>query len=127
MNTAGRGFSFVQQVCQTKIKNLHLARGSHHYVAGFDVAMNDATRVGHRKRVRNLNCDAQSTFQLQGTAIDELSHVSTFDVLHGDEVKTPGLLEIKDGADVRMIEGRSQPRFTLETFEVTFFDSQFGR
>jgi len=33
-----------------------------------------------------------------------LSHIATFDVLHGDEVVTFGFVEIEDGADVGVVE-----------------------
>jgi hypothetical protein len=49
-----------------------------------------------------------------------LPHVSPFDVLHGDEVNAVDLVEVEDGADVWMIEGRRELCFTLETFEICF-------
>jgi len=35
------------------------------------------------------------------------------------------VIEIENGADVGMIERRSQPGFTLKSFEVGFFNRQF--
>src|SRR5438045_7137807 len=64
--------------------------------------MNDAARVRRRERVRHLNPDAQSAFQFQRPAVDQLAHILAFDILHRDEVQAFGFIHIKDGADVRM-------------------------
>ena len=58
---------------------------------------------------------------------DELSHVATFDVLHGDEVVSFSFVEIEDGGDVWMIERRGESSFALEAFKVCFLGSELRR
>src|SRR5207245_2513924 len=112
-----------EQLCQTKIQNLHLASVCDHDVAGLDVAMDDAARVGRCQSVGNLNRNPQRALQLQWTSVDKLAYVSTFNVLHRDEVMTFCFVEIKDRADVRMIQRRSQARFALKPLQIRFFNS----
>jgi hypothetical protein len=40
-----------------------------------------------------------------------------FEILHGDEGPALELVNVVNGANVGMIQGRSGPRFALETFE----------
>jgi hypothetical protein len=47
--------------------------------------------------------------------------------LHRDKVVAVGLVHIKDGADVRVIERRSQAGFAFKAFQVGFLDGEFGR
>src|SRR5436309_2428344 len=89
--------------------------------------MNDAARVRRRERFGNLDPNPQSAVQLQRPAVTKLADVLTFDELHGDEMQALRFVHIKDGADVRMIESGSEPRLALETFQVGFFDGEFGR
>jgi hypothetical protein len=60
-------------------------------------------------------------------SIYKLTHVTPFDVLHGDEVMTLSFVEIKDGTDVGVIQGRGEACFALKTAEVGFSGSQFCR
>src|SRR5882672_3132712 len=89
--------------------------------------MNDAARVRRRQGVGNLNPDPQSALQLQRPSIAKLADVLAFDELHGDEVQALRLVHIEDGADVRMVQSGSEPGLALESFQVGFFDSEFGR
>ena len=65
--------------------------------------------------------------QFERAARDQLPHVASFDILHGDEMHAVHFVQIEDGADVRMIQRRSEARFALEAFEVGFLDGQFRR
>src|SRR2546430_15740778 len=89
--------------------------------------MNDAARVRRTERVGNLNPNAQRAVQLQRPSIAKLPHVLAFDELHGDEVQALRLVHIEDSADVRMVQSGSEPRLALESFQVSFFDGEFGR
>src|SRR6266404_9337089 len=126
MNPARRRFAFVEQFSQTKVQNLCLACVGNHYVAGLDVAVNDAARVRRNERLSHLNRDPQSTLQFQWPPVHQLAHVPSFDVLHRDKVQAVGLVHIEDGADVRMIQRRSQPRFALKAFQIGFLNGEFG-
>src|SRR5688500_10482608 len=88
----------IQQFRQTEIEYLRLALVVDHYIAGFDVAMNDSLRMGHCQRVRHLNSDRQSAFQLQRLSTDELPHIATRNVLHRNKVDSVDFVEVEDGA-----------------------------
>src|SRR2546430_10313766 len=89
--------------------------------------MNEAARVRRGQRFCDLNPDAQSAFQLQWPAIAKLTYVRAFNVLHGDEVQSFGLVHIEDRADVRMVQGGCEARLALESFQIGYLDSEFGR
>src|SRR5688572_8328235 len=125
---SGRACSvFVEQFCQTKIQHLDLAGRRDHHIAGFDVAMNDAASVCGSECLCCLQRDGQSTFERQRAAVYELPHILPFNELHRDEMDAVDLIEIKNGADVWMVKGRSEARFTLETPEVCFACGELGR
>jgi hypothetical protein len=53
--------------------------------------------------------------------------VSASDMLHHDVVQSILLAEVVNCADVRMVQGRSETRFTIETLQVCVFASEFRR
>ena len=55
-----------------------------------------------------------------------MSHVSTLDVLHCDEVNAIDFIEVEDGADVWVVQCGSEARFTFKTFEVCFSGGKLG-
>src|SRR6185436_1854575 len=118
--------TIVQQFCQTKIKNLYLTGRRDHHVSRFDVAMDDVSRMRGGQGVCNLDGDQKRALQLERMAVDELPDVSTFDVLHGDEVEAFRFVKVEDGADVGMVERRSEARFAFKAAQVCFAGSQFG-
>src|SRR5688572_26653034 len=123
MNLLCGGFGFIQQLGQAKIQNLYLSGVSDHYVAGFDIAVDDAAGVGSCQRISYLDCNQKGAAQFQWASTYQLAHIASFDVLHGDEVHTIGFVEIEDSADVRMIEGGGEACFAFEALEIGFFDS----
>ncbi len=48
---------------------------------------------------------------------DELLEGLSFQQLHGDKVAAIGLPDLIDSADIRMIQGRGGPGFTLKTLQ----------
>src|SRR6185369_8712230 len=103
MNSRSSCLFFVEQFCEAEVEYFDLTGWRDHHVAGLDVAMNDAASVCGGECVGCLQRDRQSALERQRTAVYELPHVSTFDVLHGDEVNAIDLVEVEDGADVRMV------------------------
>src|SRR5687767_13702121 len=93
----------VQQFRQTEVEYLRLAFVVNHYIAGFDVAMNDSLRMGHCQRVGHLYGDRQSAFKLQRLSTDELPHITTRNVLHRNKVDAVDFVEVEDGANVWMV------------------------
>src|SRR6266705_6826954 len=87
--------------------------------------MNNPARVGRRQRLGYLNGNSQGTLQFKRPPIDELTHIAPFNVLHRDEMQAIRLVEIEYGADVRMIQRRSQSGFAFESFQVCFLASKF--
>ena len=85
--------------------------------------MDDPARMCSRKSVGNLNPDRERAAQIERTATDQFANVFAFDVLHGNKVNAANFIQIENGADIRMVERRRQPRFALESFEVGFFES----
>src|SRR5688500_2813805 len=97
-------FVVFQQLRQSEIQYLDLSRGCDHHVAGFDVAMNYSARMGGCQCVSDLESDQDGALQLQWMTVDELAHIAALNVLHRDEVVSFNLIEIKNSADVWVIE-----------------------
>ena len=84
--------------------------------------MNDAAFMRCGQRVRNLNRDRERAREIEWTTVNQFANVFAFDELHGDKMHAIQVVEIEDGADVRVIERRGESCFALEPFEVGFFD-----
>jgi hypothetical protein len=67
------------------------------------------------RSISDLDRDRQGTAEIERTSVDQLAR-SSLDILHGDEV-TPSMLQIKNGADVRMVQ-RQETRFALKTLRL---------
>jgi hypothetical protein len=78
--------------------------------------MDYAATVRGSECVGNLQPDEYGSFQIEWATGDELSHILSLDVLHGNEVHTVHFIEIKDCADVRVIERGRKSRFAFESF-----------
>ena len=70
--------------------------------------------MGSRKCVCHLQRDRQSTFQGQWSTVHQLSHIASFDVLHGNKMDATDVIEIEDGADVGVVQGRSETGFAFK-------------
>src|SRR5258708_30841301 len=122
MDSTGACTFTVHEFSQAKVQNLRLAGRCHDHVAGFDVAMNDAAPVRCVQSVGHLNGDGNGAAQIEGPSVNQLADVLAFDILHGDEVHAFDVVQIENGADIRVIKRGGQTRFTLEPFEVGFLD-----
>ena len=80
-----------------------------------------------RQSVGSLNCDRERAAQIERPPADQVADVLSLDKLHCNEVNSVDIVQIKNGADVGVIERRSQTGFALEPFEVGFFDGKFRR
>ena len=64
MDSTWAGALAIHEFGQAKVQNLRLARRRHHDVAGFDVAMDDAARMGRVQCIGDLNRYRESAAQI---------------------------------------------------------------
>src|ERR1700745_3292633 len=57
---------------------------------------------------------------------DAMLQGQTFEVFHPDEGLAPLLVDFVNGADIRVIEGRGGPSFSLETFQCLWIGGYVG-
>ena len=76
--------------------------------------MDDAARVRRRQRIGHRNRDSQHFAEAQAVARDERVEALAPHVLHHDELGAVGRLDLVDGDDVGMVEGRGGLRFLDE-------------
>ena len=89
----------------------------HENVGRLDVAMDDAFGVRGIKGVGNLDGQRQNEFWFHRLPCDAMLQRQTVQTLHGNERFAVLVVDFVDGADVRMIQGRSGLGFALETAE----------
>jgi hypothetical protein len=76
--------------------------------------MNDTLSVSLIERISNLDRVLQEQIDRQRAARNALRERLAFQVLHDEEVDALVMSEIEQRADVGMIEGRNNARFSLE-------------
>ena len=69
------------------------------------------------QRVGNLDAEFENLLDFHGPAFDAMLQRRTLQILHDDKWAAFVLIDIVDGADVGVIQRRSRPCFTLESFE----------
>ena len=109
--------AFVPELGQSEVQHFHLATRSHEKIGGFDVAMDNALRVGRVQRVGDLNSELHHLLHLQRPTLDAMLQGFAFEQFHGDERLAILLADVVNGADVGMIKRRSGLRLALETDE----------
>jgi hypothetical protein len=87
-----------------KVHDLHDAVLADHDVLGLDVAVDDAVLVGRGQTVRRLRADFQHLLLGEGRAL--IAQRLPVHMLHDDEELAVMLLDVVDGANVRMVERR---------------------
>ena len=85
-------------------------------IGRFDVAVNDPLGVGGIQALRNLDRQVQDLVGGERLAEDALLQRFPLQELHRNEVLPLVLIDLMDGADIRVVEGRSSLRFPLESF-----------
>jgi hypothetical protein len=80
-----------------------------------DVGVNDAFDVGGIQRVRNFNGKCEQCVIVQRPAGNHGLYGHAVHKLHCDERTTILLANVVNGADIRMVLGRSGSRFALES------------
>src|ERR1022692_1689175 len=84
-------------------------------IGWFDIAMNDALGVGRVECVGDFDGYGKQHFGFHRPPPDSMLQSQTIEELHGNEGMTLVLANVMNGADIRMIQGGSSLRFTLET------------
>ena len=79
---------------------------SHENIRRLDVPMNDAAGVRSVERVGNLDAERQERVELHRAAGDQVLERRTVEELHDEEGASPVFIDVVDGADVGMIQGR---------------------
>ena len=86
-------------------------------IGRLDVAMHDAPAVSSVKSVRYLHPQVEQFVNVQWLSANPVLQRLTFEHLHGDEGSSILLANIVDGANVRMVQGRSGLGFASKPFE----------
>ncbi len=76
--------------------------------------MGDALLVGGADGFYHGDAHVEELFERQAAGQDQVFERASPDKLHGDEVKALGLVDLKDGDDVGVVEGGDGPGFALE-------------
>jgi hypothetical protein len=79
--------------------------------------MDDPLGVGGVQRIRELDPELQQFLRLEGLPGDAVLQRLPLQQLHADEGLALVLVDVVDGADVRVIQGGRGPGFTPEPFE----------
>ena len=79
--------------------------------------MDDPLGVGGVERVRDLDGQVEDLVRGERLADDALFERPAFEELHGDEMPALVLVDVEDGADAGMVEGRGGLRFPLKSLE----------
>ena len=87
----------------------------HKNIRWLDVAVDDPPRVRHIQTVSDLNRQVEQCFNLEGLAFDTVLQRLPLQQLHGNKGLTLVLVNVMNGADVGMIQGRGGARFAPES------------
>ena len=105
------GSVIPNQLGQAEVEHLHRAVRADHDVGRFQIAMDDAARVSRRQRIGDRYGDPQHLAEAHAVPRNERIEALAAHVLHDDEIVAVRRLDLVDGDDVRVIEGRGGVRF----------------
>ena len=112
-----RALSRQRDFRQPEIQNLCLSSIRHEDIRGLDVAMHDALRVRGVQSVRDLNAQIEQSLDLQRLARDPMAERLPLQQLHRDKAAPIGLVNLIDGADIRMVQRRRSLGLPLKPAE----------
>ena len=107
---------------ETEVENLHLAALGDENVCRLDVAVHDALGMRRLQCVRDLQSPVQQSGQGNGLVADSLAQGLPFEQLHGDEGTPLIFVDLVDGADVGMIEGRGGAGLAFKSLQCSRLD-----
>ncbi len=108
------GGNRVRSFRESEIENLHAGRRNH-YVAGFQIAVDDALGVRCLERFHDLGAVGQRAIQWQRSSFEHCRERFALHVFH-DEIRRAVLFaDIVKAANVGIVQSGDRPRFTLES------------
>jgi hypothetical protein len=105
------------QLGESEIQDFGQAPPGNEDVGRLDVAVDHALAVRRGQRAGDLDAERQRIFQRQRLAGDAMLQSLPFQQLHGDELLAAVLINLGDGADVRVVQRRGGPRLALEALQ----------
>jgi hypothetical protein len=123
----GDSFALGCQLGQTEIQYFRVPSFCYEDVGWFDVAVDDAFRVGRIEPVRNLDGQIEDAFNFHRAASDAVLQRHTVQELHHDIRLTVFLTNVINRADVRVVERGGRLRFSTEPFECLMVTGQIFR
>jgi hypothetical protein len=100
-----------------QVQDLHRAVSADLDIRGFEIAMDDALRVGRFKGFGNLLGDRQRLIEKKGPARDALGEGYSFDQLQDQCDQAGGFFKPIDGGNVRVVQRSQNFGFSLEAAE----------
>ena len=101
--TQGHAFWLERHLRQPEIENLRLTPIRDEDVRGLDVPVDDALRVCGVERIGDLDAQIEHRLDLHRLASDSVPERLALQQFHSDEGSPIGLVNLVDGADVRML------------------------
>jgi hypothetical protein len=92
---------------QSEVQNLGVPLFGHEDIRGLDVVVHKAFSVRRVQRVRRLEAQPQQHVQIQPTIPDRVFQRLAIQKLQGNERLPILLADVINGADARMVQGRS--------------------
>jgi hypothetical protein len=112
----------LQQHGESKVEQLHGARGRDHDVAGFEVAVHHGTRMGALQGPRDLLADRENLLFGQRAGAQHVGESCAHHIFHDQKIGPVLGVEIVNGCNVRVIEFGQRHCFFAESLPVSFIN-----
>ena len=113
----GNALRLQRDLGQPEIQNLRLTSIRHEDVRGLDVPVDDALGMSRVESVGDLDAQIEHRLDLQRPARDQVPKRLSLQQFHRDKGSPIGLINLVDGADVRMVQSGGSLGLPLETAE----------
>ncbi len=123
----GRGHGHLRRLGQPEIEDLGLPPPREEDVVRLDIPVDDPSGVGDLQTLGHAQSHFEDLVQSQRFAKDALLERLAFEKLHGDEASPVLFVDVVDGANIRVIQGRSRLGFPLQTLQSLMVPGQLIR